>query len=186
MSINMTYFNTTYKFGRRSKSAIDAISTTALEAGDNVFNTDINKEEFWTGSNWVNDDCIIAVNTSGGTLSEGHIVGINTSLTSATVASCQKSSTSNDTRTVGVIYRGGINGANVVIAVKGYYKVMFTTATTSVTRQHILSLSSTAGEGTTTSSKFGSTSTMGVIAESYVTMPVDRLVYCWISSPEVY
>ena len=183
----MSYFSTPYKYGRKTKAQIDSLSTSILEAGDNVFNTDINKEEYWTGTNWINDDCIEAANTSGLTLSEGQLVDINNGLLTGSGARVELADSLTDNWNVGVIYRGGINGAKVIVACMGYYKVRFTTATTSVTRQHIAQVSGTVlGDASSTASKTGGTSAIGVIAESFTTMPADRLVNCWINSAECF
>jgi hypothetical protein len=185
----MSYFSTPYKYGKKTKAQIDAISTSILEVGDNVFNTDINKEEFWTGSTWLNDDCIEATNVSGSTLSEGQLVSISETLTTATVASVKLSSQTYDNNHVGVIYRGGLNNAKVVIAGMGYYRVKFTSGTTSTTRQHIAQINiTTDGQASSTASKTGGTAAIGVITESYtsLTIPADRLIYCWINSAEAF
>lgn len=182
----MSYYSTPYKYGRKTKVEIDAFNTTLLEVGDNVFNTDIEKEEFWTGNTWINDDCIEMTNTTGVAVSEGQVVGVDRDLTTATVANCETSTTTTFSWHVGVIYRGGANNAKVVVALKGYYKVKFTAATTATTRQNVATLSVTAGEVSSTGTKTGGTGSMGVIAETYAAIPADRLVYCWINSAEAF
>lgn len=183
----MSYFSTPYKYGLKTKAQIAAISTAILSIGDNVFNTDINKEEYWTGTNWINDDCIEATNVSGATLAEGQLVAIDNATPSATSAIVEFADSITDNWHVGVIYRGGINGAKVIVAGMGYYKVKFTAATASVTRQHIAQISGTVlSEASSTGVKTGGTGSIGVIAESYAVMPADRLVYCWINSAECF
>lgn len=182
----MSYFSTPYKYGLKTKAQINAFSSSILETGDNVFNTDIGKEEYWTGTNWINDDCIEATNTSGVTLSEGQLVNINNGVLGATSAQVELSDSATDNWQIGVIYRGGINNAKVIVACMGYYKVKFTAATTTTTRQQIAQLTTTAGEANSTASKTGAAGSVGVIAESYAVMPADRLVYCWINGAEAF
>lgn len=182
----MTYYSTPYKYGRKTKAQIDAISTSILEVGDNVFNTDINKEEFWTGSTWINDDCIEATNISGGAMSEGQLINIDNATPAASVASVELATGATDDFNIGVIYRGGANNAKVVVATKGYYKVKFTAATTATTRQHIAIISTTAGEAASNGAKTAGVGSIGVIAETFATTPADRLIYCWINSAEAF
>lgn len=183
-----TYSNRFTKFGNKTKAQIDALSASyTLEQGDNVYNTDINKEEYWTGTNWINDDCVEVVNNAGATLSVGQLVGIDNGLPAATQATVEFADSVLDNWHIGVIYRGGINGAKVIVACKGHYKVKFTAATASVTRQHIAQLSGTVlSEATSTGSKVGGTGSIGVIAESFAVMPADRLVNCWINAAEAF
>lgn len=182
-----TYSNKFTKFGNKTKAQIDALSASyTLVAGDNVYNTDINKEEYWTGTNWINDDCVEVVNNAGAVLSIGQAVSIDNLLLSATQATVKLSLSTADDWNIGVVYRGGANGAKVIIALKGYYKVKFTAATTTTTRQHIAQLTTTSGEVNSTASKTGGTSSIGVIAETYASVPADKLVYCWINSAESF
>lgn len=182
-----TYSNRFTKFGNKTKAQIDALSASyTLEQGDNVYNTDINKEEYWTGTNWINDDCVEVVNNSGATLSLGQVVGIDNNLLAATQATVELADSTTDNWHIGVVYRGGANGAKVIIALKGYYKVKFTAATTNTTRQHIAQLTATLGEVNSTASKVGGAGSIGVIAETYASVPADKLVYCWINAAEAF
>lgn len=182
-----TYSNKFTQFGNKTKAQIDALSATyTLESGDNVYNTDINKEEYWTGTNWINDDCVEVLNNAGATLSIGQIVSIDNVLPAASQATVELTLSTADDWHIGVIYRGGINGAKVIVACKGYYKVKFTAATTTTTRQHIAQLTTTAGQASSTVSKVGGTGSIGVIAESFAVVPIDKLVYCWINSAECF
>lgn len=182
----MSYFSTPYKFGKKTAAQIAAISTSALEVGDNVFNTDLNKEEFWTGNNWINDDCVEMKNTQGATLNVGEIVGVDNAVSSSTVACAKRSqNTANDWQ-FGVVYKSAAANAQVAIACLGKYKVYFFTGTTSVTRQHVAQVSATAGQAESTAAKTGGTSAVGVIAESFAVMPADRLVTVWLQAPESF
>lgn len=184
----MTYFKTPYKYGSKTKAEIDAISTNVLSIGDNVFNTNIGKEEFWTGNTWINDDCVELTGTDATVL--GNVMCIDSSITTATTGSARLSSTTvaDEDRTIGVIYRGGADNAKVVIAGMGLQQVKFTTGTTTVTRQHVAIPTTTAGEATTTGAKTGAGGSFGVITRTYTagTIPADRLIYCWINSAETF
>jgi hypothetical protein len=184
----MSFFSTPYKYGRKTKAQISSLNTSILSIGDNVYNTDILKEEFWTGTSWVNEDCIEATNTSGGTLTEGQVVNIDNGSPAVLTASVELSTNVTDNWGIGVVYRGGANNGKVVIAMKGLYKVLFNTATTSTTRQQIAQISGTAGEANSTGSKVGGAGSFGVIAESYGvgSMPADRLIFCWLNSMESF
>lgn len=181
----MTYFSTPYKFGRKTKSQIDSLATSSLEIGDNVFNTDILKEEFWTGNTWINDDCVELTNSNGTSIAEGNVVAINSLILTATTGSVVLASQSEENWTIGAIYRGGNNTAKVCIAGMGFYKVKFTAGSTT-TRQRIVQLTVTNGEANSTAAKTGGAGSIGVIAESYAVLPADRLVNCWINSAETF
>ena len=182
-----TYTDKFTKFGNKTKAQIDALSATyTLAAGDNVYNTDINKEEYWTGTNWINDDCVEVLNQSGTTVSVGQVVSIDNGLPAASQATIELAVLAADDWHIGVVYRGGTNGSKVIVACKGYYKVKFTAATTTTTRQHIAQLTTTAGDASSTAAKVGGVGSIGVIAEAFATMPGDRLVNCWINSSEAF
>lgn len=182
----MSYFSTPYKFGIKTAAQIAAISTSVLEVGDNVFNSDKAKEEYWTGNNWINDDCVEMKNTQGATLNVGEIVGVNQALSSSTVASCDRMTNTENDWQLGVVYSPALDNAQVVIACLGKHKVFFSTGTTSVTRQHIAQISTTQGQASSTGAKTGGTGAVGVIAESFAVMPVDRLVQVWLQAPEAF
>lgn len=184
----MSFFNTPYIYGRLTKSQIDALDTSILQIGDNVYNTDILKEEFWNGTAWINDDCIEAINISGVTLMEGDLVNIDNTAIAALDASVKLSTNATTSWGIGAVYRGGLNNNRVVIAMKGNYKVLFTSATTSTTRQQIAQISATAGQASSTGSKVGAVGSLGVIAETYGvgTVPADRLIRCWLNSMESF
>ena len=187
----MTYFKTPYKYGIKTKAQIDAISTSQLEIGDNVFNSDIGKEEFWTGNTWLNDDCVEMTNTQGATVNVGNLVCVNSLITSSPTGSIKFSDTTvaNEDRTIGVIYRGGANNAKVVVAGMGLYPVKVTTATTAsgVTRQFIVTTSATAGEAASTGAKTGGQGSFGVITKTYAANAITgQLINCWINSAESF
>lgn len=178
----MSYFSTPYKFGKKTKAEIDTIDTSVLEVGDNVYNTDLLKEEFWTGHQWINDDCIQMTNSSTATISVGRIVGFN--LISSPTASVVLSNTGTRENIVGVVYRGGSANSKMTVACTGYYKAFLTTAATSVTRQHIAQISTvTAASGSfasTGAKTIADNGTVGIIAETVTTIPADRLINIWI------
>lgn len=182
----MSYFSTPYKFGIKTAAQIAAISTSVLEVGDNVFNSDIGKEEYWTGNNWINDDCVEMRNTQGSTLNIGEIVGVNQTLATSTVASCDLITNIENDWQLGVVYKSAANNAQVAIACLGKYKVLFANDVSSVTRQHIAQVSTTTGRANSTGVKTGGTGSVGVIAESFSPMPVDRLVTVWLQAPESF
>jgi hypothetical protein len=184
----MSYFNTLYTYGRLTKSQIDALNISILQIGDNVYNTDILKEEFWTGTAWINDDCVEAINISGVTLVEGNLVNIDNASPTAVNTSVELSTNTTDNWGIGVVYRGGLNNDRVVIAMKGKYKVLFTVGTTSTTRQQIAQISATAGIAESTGSKVGGQGSLAVIAETYGVglVPADRLIHCWLNSMESF
>ena len=184
----MSFFNTLYTYGRLTKSQIDALNTSIPQIGDNVYNTDILKEEFWTGTAWINDDCIEAINISGVTLVEGNLVNIDNTTITAVDASVKLSTNTTTSWGIGAVYRGGLNNSSVVIAMKGKYKVLFTVGTTSTTRQEIAQISTTSGQAESTGSKVGAVGSFGVIAETYGvgTVPADRLIHCWLNSMESF
>jgi len=188
----MSYFKTPYKYGVHTKAEIDGIPTTILEIGDNVFNSDIGKEEFWTGNTWINDDCVELTLNQATAAGVGNLMCIDSLITTATTGSVKFSSTTiaNEDRTIGVIYRGGAQASKVVIAGMGYYQAKVTTATRTagVTRQHILIPTTTAGESASTGAKTGGQGSFGVITKTYAAnaIPLDRLIYCWINSAETF
>lgn len=180
-----TYSNRFTKFGNKTENEIAVLSSTyTLEVGDNVYNTTINKEEYWTGNHWINDDCVEV--TASTAVNLGNVVSIDPDNLSATSAICELSLSTRDDWQIGVIYRGGSANTKVLVALKGYYKVKFTAATTTTTRQHIAQLTTTSGEVNSTASKVGGSSSIGVIAETYASVPADKLVYCWINSSEAF
>ena len=182
----MSYFSTPYKYGIKTAAQIAAISTSILEVGDNVFNSDLAKEEYWTGSNWINDDCVQMTNTQGATLEIGRIVGVNQGLPNSTVASCDLMTNVENDWQIGIVYKSAANNAQVAIACLGKYKVYFDTGTSSVTRQHIAQIGTTQGQASSTGTKTGGTGAVGVIAESFAVMPADRLVQVWLHAPESF
>lgn len=185
----MTYIVGNYKYGQKTKAQIEAIPTTNLKIGDTVWNTDIKKEEYWTGNTWLNDDCVEMINNEGAAVSEGQIAGVDTDVTNTDY--CELLNDTEDNLIMGVIYHGGNNGDWVTIACMGKYKVKFDSATSSVTRQHIAIISTDGGAsdgeaGSAGAKTIASSGAIGVIAESHATMPGDKLVECWINGLEAY
>ena len=191
----MTAFNTPYKYGKQTKNQIDAISTSQLEVGDNVYNTDIEKAEFWTGNTWINGDCVEAYNVSTTALVTGHIVCIHGGTNyppgagiippSVIYVTHGGENTPTGSTNIGVIYRGGPVGSKVCVACMGVYKVLFVSGATGIDRQFICSASpSQYGEAISSGTKLsvpGTNAAMGVIMETFAVLPLDRLVNVWIS-----
>lgn len=188
----MTYFRTPYKFGVQTKNQIDSIPTSQLEIGDNVFNSDIDKEEFWTGNSWINDDCVEMTNTEGSAVVLGNVVWINSNITTSptgSIALTDGNVAGEVDRTIGVIYRGGNNNTKVVVAGMGLYPVRVTVAQTAsgVTRQHIMALSTTVGLAASAGAKTSGQGGLGVITKTFAANTIPgQLVNCWINSAETF
>ena len=152
-----------------------------------MYNTDINKEEFWTGNNWINDDCVQMTNTFSTPMITGQIVGIDPDLTTSITASAEVSINTREEYIAGVIFRGGNVGSRVIIACTGLYKTYFQPSVTTTTRQFIAQIGTVSGSASvsTTGKTIGSAGAIGVIAESFAVMPANRLVNVWIA-PENY
>lgn len=119
-----------YAYGYKSTSEITALSGSNLSIGDNVFNTDIKKEEYWTGKGWINDDCIIIANSGSGTIIQGHVCEIvgTTGMTAAQDI--------DDGDRIGVTHRGGAVGEDVIVAQCGVYPVKYKANQAGVTRKN--------------------------------------------------
>lgn len=180
----MTYLAERFKYGRKTKAQIDSIPTSNLLVGDNVWNTDINKEEFWTGEVWVNDDCVVMINNEGASVGTGILMEVDNS--SSTTYHTRRADRTNSQYYLGAVYRGGDDGDKIVIACKGLYPVYFRSTVTTTTRGNLCRHSSQPGEVIDEGSKTGGINIIGVIAESYGTMPGDRLVNVFIGSKDIY
>lgn len=182
----MTYIVGNYTYGQKTKAQIEAIDTTNLKVGDTVWNTDIKKEEYWTGNTWLNDDCVEMINNEGSALEEGDLVGVDTDVT--TTDRCEKMSDVEDNLHMGLVYHGGANGDWVTIACMGKYKAKFDSATSAVTRQHICVISTTTeGQCESAGAKtIAASGGVGVIAESATGLTGVNLIDIWISGIESF
>jgi hypothetical protein len=161
----MSYRSKRFTFGIKTTSEIDAInlvSNPELTAGMSVWNSDIKKPEYWTGSVWTNEDCILLTNTSGTTIDRGKLVRLD--LTQTSILGALLTNLNEDIM-VGVVHRGATNNGTLVVAIQGLYPVKYISAETISTRGNLIQLSSTPGEadqiGTT-----GGNDVIGVCSES--------------------
>ena len=129
---------------------------------------------------FVNEDCVMLINNTGATLSEGQVVRIsNTGLTDGV----SLATSSNDDYLCGVVYRGAANQDVVVVAIQGEYKVkIFAGEATLPSAGKIVTVSTTPGEGDMTGATTGATNNIGVCAETLAAYPSDRLVKCMIQN----
>jgi hypothetical protein len=169
--------NTGYKYGRKTKAQIDALPTGGLAVGDNVYNTTIKKEEYWTGNTWINPDCIELFNNSGLTMLEGEVVQLDT--TTITAGRIIKGDSSTDDQLVGIIYRGAATGNYVVAAQCGVYNILINSASADVTRGHVMVVS-TVGTSITSGAKSSGAGATGVALETKAT-PTNVLVKCMVN-----
>ena len=103
--------------GKKTKAQIDALS--GMIQGDRVWNTDIERFEYYTGSVWTNDDCVLLTNRHTATLAEGYFVSVSSSFDDSVILA------NSNATVIGVVYRGGITGTTMVIAIQGNYNVQF-------------------------------------------------------------
>lgn len=164
----MSYRARRFTFGNKTTAQIDAITIITnpeLVPGMSVWNTDIKKPEYWTGSVWTNEDCILLTNTSGSTILRGRLVRIDTTQTTTQGAVLTDTGVQNEDFMCGVVHRNAINGGTLVIAIQGLYQVKYFATETTSTRGNLIQLSSTAGEADQITT-IGSTDVIGVCAES--------------------
>jgi len=128
---------------------------------------------------FVNEDCIILINASGGTLVEGQIVRINSGTT--IINGCTLATSLTQTSLCGVVYRGGLNNSPIVVAIQGLYKVLFNSSTLPINGR-LVNVSTTPGEGNCTNLSSGIKNCIGVCAEYYASLPGNRLVKCMIQN----
>jgi len=124
----MSYKANSTTYGGKTKSQI--ASLTGMSQGDSVYNTDINRIEYYTGSIWANEDLVVCViDSGGGTFSEGQCCHwVNDGTYQKAVALSQEV---NSGEFAGIVYRGGTGaGTEIVVAWKGIYPVKFEGATT--------------------------------------------------------
>lgn len=174
----MSYYKERFTYGRKTTAQIAAL--TNMQQGDTVWNTDIKKREYYTGTVWTNDDCVILTNAELTTVTEGKLVYI-----SGTNAVSLTDDLDND-YFVGVVFRGAVSGGELVIAIKGVYKVEFTSGTLP-TIGNFANLSAASNTGTADVGLTGTVNSIGLVAENYSGgLPIDKLVRCWIQSHDSY
>jgi hypothetical protein len=175
----MSYNAKNFTFGSKTKSQIDVLSSTyTLETGMSVWNSDIKKPEYYTGTVWTNEDCIVMTNVHPSAMVEGNIAGISRG---TTINACVLARSGESNFLSGVVYRGGAIGDQIVIAIQGMYKVKFVSTETFSTRGNLVQLSSTFGEGDQVATTAGQ-GVIGVVTETLASLPVDRLVKCMIQN----
>lgn len=180
----MSYRARRFTFGSKTTAQIDAITIVTnpeLTAGMSVWNSDLKKPEYWTGSVWTNEDCVLLTNTSGSTILRGRLVRID--VTQTTTPGALLTNTDEDIM-VGVVHRGAANGETMVIAIQGLYPVKYFATETTSTRGNLIQLSSTAGEADQITT-IGTTDVIGVCAESLTNAQMaasGNLVKCMIQT----
>lgn len=184
----MSYDEWRFTFGAKTKAQIDAIPQTYMSLGNSVWNSNLMKPEYVNGYSisstyirkFVNEDCVMLINNTGATLSEGQVVRIsNTGLTDGV----SLATSSNDDYLCGVVYRGAANQDVVVVAIQGEYKVkIYAGEVTLPVAGKIVTVSTTPGEGDMTGATTGATNNIGVCVENLTAYPSDRLVKCMIQN----
>jgi hypothetical protein len=185
--INMSYQSRRFTFGSKTTAQITAITLVTnpeLAAGMSAWNSDLKKPEYWTGTVWTNEDCVLLVNTSGSTIATGRLVRIDTTQTSVTGAILTDTAAQNEDFMIGVVHRGAANTETMVVAIQGLYPVKYFASETTSTRGNLIQLSSTAGEADQITT-IGSTDVIGVCAESRSASQMiasGNLVKCFIQT----
>ena len=172
------YRKNTYKFGNRTLSEISSISSSELEIGDSVFNTTWKIPEFWTGTVWTNEHCVVAISSSY--IDIGKPCQWFNDITFG--VRIELASTSSKYRFAGICLRS-INVGPVhvnVIAIKGRFPVRFTST---VSRGDYYTLSGTGAVSNGSSSAAG---TIGRVLENktYSGTPIEAS--CYINGIEKY
>ena len=156
----MSYKANSTKYGAKTKAQIDAL--TGMSQGDDVFNTDINRIEYYSGSIWLNDDLIaVKIDSAGGTYSEGDSVAWTDDATYQKAV--ELAIDTNSDEWAGVVYRGGTGaGTEIAIAWKGTYPCNFGTGAANAGNCCILSTST----GEFQSSGTAQVGCIGLVAET--------------------
>lgn len=175
----MSYYRERFTYGRKTTAQINAL--VGMQQGDTVWNTDIKKREYYNGSLWINDDCVVFTNGEAVTVGEGKLVYLTNTTNTVMLAD----NVDNDFF-IGVVFRGAAAGGSMVVAIKGVYKVEFNPAALPNIGD-FANLTANANLGYANVSATGTVNTIGLVAENYSGgLPVDRLVKCWIQSHESY
>lgn len=174
-----------YKKGFATTDQITAMSGSDLQIGDNVFNIDIRKEEFWTGTVWTNDDCIVLTNNGATEILQGHCC----SVIGTTAITLENESSDGDL--VGVAHRGGTASSEIVIAQCGMYPVRYKGNNSSVTRKNWANVDTGNPQAQDGAVSDGNTTTttnhVGIAVESKtLTHPGDETAKIMISIKEMF
>jgi len=135
-------------FGKKTTSQINSL--TGDTQGDKVWNSDKKLYEYWTGTVWTNDDCVVLPFRGDGgaptSISEGYIVVADPDNNDQAVladGTYYYNSSDMNQSVIGIVYRGGNHGDDIVIAIQGEYNIYCNGAVSSIGRA--LSLDATDG-----------------------------------------
>lgn len=174
----MSYFSERFTYGRKTTAQIAAL--TGMQQGDTVWNTTIKKREYYTGTVWTNDDCVILTNGEGSAVGEGKLMYL-----SAANTVMLADDVDNDFF-IGVVFRGAAAGGELVIATKGVYKIEFNPSSLP-NIGNFANLSANANVGYADVNTTGTVNSIAVVAENYSGgLPVDKLVRCWLHDHDSY
>jgi len=126
--------------------------------GDRLWNTTINRYEYYNGNVWTNDDCVVMKNNTSIFLQEGQLVSIDPSANNSVRLS---NFTNSDNSLIGVIYRDSTPGNDAVVAIQGNYKVLFSTPAITGNYCNLNTLTGYAVSGTTAIA-----GTVGIVVET--------------------
>jgi len=138
--------------------------------GQEVYDTDLKKKFIYNGNVWlVPGELIQITNNEGTAITEGQCVKVST----LTDDSCELNISTTDIATIGVVFEGGANGAEITVAIAGTWNVLCNDAGT-VGRNELCSASGTAGVASV--SGFGGTGDFAVTLEEVISSGSDVLV----------
>ena len=166
----MSYRSKRFTFGSKTTAQIDAITISTnpeLLPGMSVWNSDLKKPEYWTGSVWINEDCILMINTSGSTISRARFVKLDITQTSVegVILTTGNLVTEDEDYMLGVVHREAAPGGTLVIAIQGIYPCKINASDLTSTRGNLVQVSTTAGELDQIAT-IGGEGVCGVVAES--------------------
>lgn len=171
------YRKSTYQFGSKTAAEIAAIPTSNLLVGDSVFNSTWKIPEFWTGSVWTNEHCIVGLATSN--LLAGQPCHWVRDAINGT-ADIGLATTSTKYRFAGICIRDASSGGQAVIAIKGRWPVRFTET---VSRGEYVQLS---GTGTCSANTTSGAGTIGMVLENLTYSGTPITAICYINGIEKY
>jgi hypothetical protein len=166
----MSYRSKRFTFGSKTTAQIDAITILTnpeLLPGMSVWNSDLKKPEYWTGTVWTNEDCVLMINTSGSTIDRAKFVKLDVTQTSieGVVLSTGNLATQDEDYMIGVVHRGAATGRTLVIAIQGIYPCKIWASDLTSTRGNLVQVSTTAGELDQITT-VGAQGVCGIVAES--------------------
>jgi hypothetical protein len=166
----MSYRAKRFTFGSKTTAQIDAITILTnpeLLPGMSVWNSDLKKPEYWTGTVWTNEDCVLMINTSGSTIDRAKFVKIDVTQTSTegVVLTTGNLTTEDEDYMCGVVHRGAASGGTMVIAIQGIYPCKIWASDLTSTRGNLVQVSTTPGELDQTTTT-GGEGVCGIVAES--------------------